>query len=62
MTALPQLTNLPIVLAIVSLVVAGIYWSCRGQGICSNEYIREAVIWGGGFLIYAVLDYYILMR
>ena len=57
-----QLSFVPIVLAMVCVLVSGIYISCRGQGLCSSDTMREALMWGGGFIIYAVFDYFILMR
>ncbi len=51
-----------IVLAMVCVLVTGSYMMNRGQGICSNDTLREALMWGGGFIIYAMFDYFILMR
>ena len=49
-------------LAMLGVLVSGIYVSCRGYGICSSDTLREALMWGGGFIFYAVLDYFILMH
>jgi hypothetical protein len=46
----------------VCALAAGIFLTCRGQGIRSNDSLREALIWGSGFIIYAAFDYFILMR
>lgn len=46
----------------VCALTTGIFWTCRGQGICSSDSAREALMWGGGFIIYAVIDYFVLMH
>ena len=53
---------LPIVLAVLCVFVAGIYILNRGRGMCFRDTLRETLMWGGGFIIYAVFDYLILMR
>ena len=32
------------------------------KGVKSNELLMEIAIWGGGFMIYAVIDYLIFMH
>jgi hypothetical protein len=55
---------LPMGLALLSVVVAGVYMLNRGRGIYLNndDNVREALMWGGGFIVYAVFDYMILMH
>ena len=49
-------------LLMLAMLASGILWVCRGQGECMNDSVREALLWGGGFLLYAVIDYLILMH
>jgi hypothetical protein len=49
-------------LTILFVFVTGIYLSNRSEGILSNETVKEALLWGGGFIIYAIFDYFILMH
>ncbi|MBI3902682.1 MAG: hypothetical protein HY306_07030 [Nitrosomonadales bacterium] len=49
-------------LVVVGALTTGIFWTCRGQGVCSSDSMREALLWGGGFIIYAVIDYLVLMH
>lgn len=58
---LPFQLLLPIGLAMTCVFATGIYMSQRGDGICSSDSLREAMLWGGGFIVYAVLDYFVLM-
>lgn len=48
-------------LFVTCLLVAGIFVTCREYGICSNQTFREILMWGGGFILYAVFDYFIFM-
>jgi len=47
--------------AMICGLMAGIYAVCRNQGMYSSDTLREVAIWGFGFIIYAVFDYFILM-
>lgn len=58
----PLQVSLLIGLAVLGVLVTGSYISKRGQGMCLNDTLREVLLWGGGFIVYAVLDYFILMR
>jgi hypothetical protein len=53
--------SLLIVLAVLCVLVAGNFMINRAQGMSANENWRETKMWGGGFIIYAALDYLILM-
>ena len=53
---------LPVGLVMVTILAAGIYITARGDETSSNNSFREAVMWAGGFIIYAVFDYLILMH
>lgn len=44
------------------LTVAGICMPRLRDKIHSSSICREALLWVGGFIIYAALDYFILMR
>jgi uncharacterized membrane protein YphA (DoxX/SURF4 family) len=62
MSAPFQLPFVAIVLAMLGVFATGIYLSCRSEGVYQNDNLREALLWGGGFIIYAIFDYFILMR
>ena len=49
-------------LAMLSVFVGGVYMTNRKDGISSSDSWREALVWGGGFSVYAVFDYIILMH
>jgi hypothetical protein len=53
---------LPIGLVLLSVFATGVYMLNRGQRVSLNGNVREALLWGGGFIIYAVFDYLILMH
>ena len=57
----PFQISLPIVLVMAGVLVAGNYVINRKQGMCSSDNFRETKMWGVGFIIYAALDYFILM-
>ena len=50
-----------VVLLLAGLVVAGNYLVNRRQGMRVSENMRETRMWGVGFLIYAVVDYFLLV-
>ena len=50
-----------IVLAMALVVIAGNYVINRRQGMRQSENLRETRMWGLGFIVYAVLDYFILV-
>jgi hypothetical protein len=52
---------LPIGLAMTFVFASGVYMTNRGDDIDSTDSLKEAMMWGGGFIIYAVLDYIVLM-
>ena len=55
--------SLPYVALTMAMVLAGgLLVACRGHGICSRDTLREMLLWVGGFIVYAVVDYFILMR
>jgi len=58
----PQLSFVPIALAILGVLVAVVYVTWRKQELRLGDTMREALLWGGGFIVYAVFDYFILMR
>ena len=49
------------VLAMLSVLAAGVFISSRSNGTFLKEEPREVLLWGGGFIVYAILDYFILM-
>ena len=51
-----------LLMGLLFALVAAEYSIRRWQGICIGVAWREAMIWGGGFIIYGVLDYFVLMR
>jgi hypothetical protein len=59
---MPLLLLLPLMIAMACLIGAKIYHSNRAGDLHSNDSLQEAFLWIGGFGIYAVLDYFILMH
>jgi hypothetical protein len=48
--------------ATVCIFATGIYSLSRGQVFYLSDNVKEALLWGGGFIIYAVADYFIFMH
>lgn len=53
--------SLPLVLAILCVLMTGNYFINRQQGVSTRDNLRETRMWGVGFIIYALLDYLILI-
>lgn len=52
-----------IVLVMVSALTVGIFFTSNDrQGMQHSDSIMEVLIWGGGFIIYAVIDYLVFMH
>ena len=49
------------VFILATLVVGGNYLVNRRQGMRDKENLKETRMWGAGFIVYAVLDYFILI-
>ncbi len=50
-------------LVMVSAFVVGIFLTAKDRkGMQSNEPLKEVLIWGGGFVIYAIIDYLMFMH
>lgn len=46
---------------LAALVTAGNYLVNRRQGMRQKENVHETEMWGLGFIIYALLDYFIVV-
>ena len=53
---------LTMALGMLCVLAAGIFITCRNHGTCTAETVKEVLLWGGGFIVYAIFDYFILMR
>jgi hypothetical protein len=42
-------------------VVTGAYAMCRSQQVCLDSSLREALVWGGCFVLSAGVDYLMLV-
>lgn len=62
MTAAFHISYLYVALSVAGVLVTGVCVLCRGYGICSRDTLREVMLWGGGFIIYSIFDYLILLR
>lgn len=57
-----QYLSLPHVVFLALAALAGWVLAWRSHWVRSNETFREIFLWTGGFIIYAIADYVILMR
>ena len=57
-----QYISFPYVALSMALVLAtGVFMTSRGQGIYASDTLQEMLLWTGGFIIYAIADYFFLM-
>jgi len=48
-------------IALVGAVVTGTYAMCRSQQVCFDSSLREALVWGGCFVLSAGADYFMVV-
>ncbi|MBI3901659.1 MAG: hypothetical protein HY306_01725 [Nitrosomonadales bacterium] len=49
------------VLLLISAFMGGIFLTSLRNGLCPTASLREAVIWGSSFIVYAVADYLLVV-
>jgi len=51
-----------VVVIAACIFTAGIVYAFRNQVMQARETYFEMLLWGGGFVVYAVVDYLLFMR
>lgn len=65
MNSSPQMLFLMFMFVVViaaCIFTAGIVYAFRNQVMQARETYFEMLLWGGGFVVYAVVDYLLFMR
>jgi len=65
MNSSPQMLLLILIFTVLvaaCIFTAGIVFTFRDQAMRARETFLEMFLWGGGFVVYSVVDYMIFMR